>query len=67
MRQATAGKGGPAAAPSTLSPLDRELLELERRKMVTIAGGAIALTRAGYAELYRRGLVREIRRSRRRS
>lgn len=65
MGTASARAAGPATAPATLSPLDRELLEFERRKLVELRGGRITLTRDGYAELVRRGLARNGRSRRR--
>lgn len=62
MKHASKGQGRPAWQRLNLqqqaTPIDRELLELERRKLVALAGGTVVLTRAGYAELVRRGLVR---------
>jgi hypothetical protein len=65
VRYSTKGQGRPgsitAHIPQRSTELDRALAELERRKMVTLAGwkqgGTIAITRAAYAELVRRGLV----------
>jgi transposase-like protein len=54
MRQATRGQGGPAKAPSTTTQVDRELAELERRKMAALREGRIVLTAAGYLEIARR-------------
>lgn len=65
MRQAARGHAGPASTPATQTELDRELFLLEKRKLVALAGGSITLTRAGYAELVRRGLARNGRSRRR--
>lgn len=56
MGQATKGKGGPASTPpnNQRAALDRELAELERRKMAALREGRIVLTAAGYLEIVRR-------------
>jgi hypothetical protein len=58
MGNGTKGRSGPAAAPlnhhRARNALDRELLELEKRKLVEIRRGTVALTLAGYREILRR-------------
>lgn len=51
------GQGGPAG--QTLNhhqakAIDRELAELERRKLVALSGGTVRLTREGYLALVKR-------------
>ena len=61
MAAAARGQGGPAAAkPNSRrnQVLERELAELERKKMVEIRSGQVCMTREGYIELVRRGLAR---------
>jgi hypothetical protein len=52
------GQGRPASARSNhhhaQAALDRELIELEKRKLVELRGGTVRLTREGYLELAKR-------------
>lgn len=58
MRNGSKGQGSPAGARpnhhQAQAALDRELLELERRKLVELRNGSVRLTRAGYLEISRR-------------
>lgn len=50
------GQAGPATARQNhhqATALDRELLELERRKLVALSSGRITLTREGYQAIAR--------------
>lgn len=55
MAHGAKGQAGPARARPNhhhqATRLDRELLELERRKLVELSSGRIALTRDGYAAI----------------
>jgi len=52
------GRSGPAAAPlnhhHARNALDRELLELEKRKLVEIRSGHVTLTLDGYLQIVKR-------------
>jgi hypothetical protein len=58
MANGTRGHGHPASARpnhhQAHAALDRELLQLEKRKLVELRGGTVKLTRDGYLELYKR-------------
>lgn len=56
------GQGRPGCTrPNThhqAGALDRELLDLERRKLVELRAGTVVLTRAGYREILKRAAAR---------
>jgi hypothetical protein len=58
MANGSRGHGHPAASRPNFhqhqAALDRELIELEKRKLVALSNGTVRLTRAGYLELYKR-------------
>jgi len=53
-RQQLSGGRSSAVDSPQRAALDRELAELERKKMVALRGGAVTLTLDGYRELVRK-------------